>query len=184
MHRLSMIQALSLWSELERTLRRENHFGGDVAEVYVHRLMPMSNLVVKYLEGTGGSICQEEGRKTVREANESLHNLLVYFAKERDARIEFEEREGFIELGEWLKTSDNAHRWHIRIRSRKEKKSVDKPALKHLLDITPDDAMPRGNWSGKLDERLEERKLDGLSRITFRPEDVNGQKIVRVYAIE
>ncbi len=49
-----------------------------------------------------------------------MHNLLVHFAKERDAVIDFGAPEGFRELGEWVKTADVQHRWHIRVRPRKQ----------------------------------------------------------------
>jgi len=65
-------------------------------------------------------IMAEEGRKAIREANESFHNLLVHFAQEREALVEIEQdSDVWVELGDWLKTWDQAHRWHVRIRPRK-----------------------------------------------------------------
>lgn len=42
MQNLSMVQALSIWSELEAAYYGKNGFGGDTAEIYAYRLMPMS----------------------------------------------------------------------------------------------------------------------------------------------
>lgn len=38
MHNVSMIQALSVWSELEQAYYGDNGFGGDTAEIYAYRL--------------------------------------------------------------------------------------------------------------------------------------------------
>jgi hypothetical protein len=107
MIRLSMAQALSLWTDLEAALRGEAAFGGHVAELYVYRCMSM----------TPRDMFRDA--HAVRAANESLHSLLVHFATERNADITIlEGREKSVELGEWLKTSDNTHRWHVRVEPR------------------------------------------------------------------
>lgn len=121
MHHLSMAQALTIWSELEDTLRGEHSFGGDVAEIYVYRVMARDPLVEAHLKEPSlwgpGAVDMHEA---LRQANESFHDLLVLFAKLRAARIEIEVRENesvsFRELGAWLKEHEQAHRWHIRIR--------------------------------------------------------------------
>ena len=42
MHRLSIVQLLSIWSDLEAAYHRHNGFGTDTAEIYLYRLMPWS----------------------------------------------------------------------------------------------------------------------------------------------
>jgi hypothetical protein len=126
MHRLSIVQALSLWQSLEDAYRKEHNYGGDVAEIYVYRLMPRCPLAEAYVGGgqkaPPSTLTGEEGRKAIRDANESFHNLLAHFAKERNAIIEVEEyKDGkwvFSEFGEFLKTFNEGHRWHVRVRPR------------------------------------------------------------------
>jgi len=36
---MSMVQALSVWMELEDALHGENGYGGDTAEIYIYRFM-------------------------------------------------------------------------------------------------------------------------------------------------
>lgn len=117
-----MVQALSLWTDFERTLRGEHNYGGEVAEVYVYRLMSRSPMAEEFLKKprTAPRLMAEEGRKAIRDANESFHNLLAHFAQEREALVEVEHDGGaWVELGDWLKTWNQAHRWHVRIRPRK-----------------------------------------------------------------
>jgi hypothetical protein len=124
MYRLSLVQALSLWTDLEATLRAEHSYGGDVAEIYMYRLMARSPSVERYVLGgcvePASSFIGEEGRTAIREANESLLNLLLHFARERQAHIEIERWDMksnlFCELGDWLRTANFNHRVHVRIR--------------------------------------------------------------------
>lgn len=113
MHNMSMVQVLSVWMELEDALHGENGYGGDTAEIYIYRLMA-------YQPGAGRCSIEEEMQSPIRgpgvvaaydAANVSLHNILVHFAKEREAQIEVDGNE----LGEWLKTARNTHRVHVRV---------------------------------------------------------------------
>ena len=126
MHRLSIVQALSLWSDLEDAYHGKHGYGGDVAEIYVYRLMPRCPLAETYIEGgqqaPSSTLTGETGREAIRDANEAFHNLLAHFAKRREANIEVEEyKDGkwvFSEFGEFLKTFNEGHRWHVRVRPR------------------------------------------------------------------
>lgn len=185
MHRLSIVQALSLWKSLEDALAGKANYGGKVAEIYVYRCMVRSPMAEKYLDSnskTGSGMGRSEAIKYIREANESFHNLLVHFAEERDARIEIEVYEGgswvFKELGAWFKAWEEGHRWHVRVLPRDLPKPIDDGDLLHLFDIAPGEGMPCGNWKSRISERLEERDIDGLAKIVFR--EVGGK--VRVYA--
>jgi hypothetical protein len=112
-----MIQALSLWTDLEDAYRGTHGFGSNVAEIYVYRCMPQSSLVANNLgKDNLTGLAREVVGEAVRDANESLHNLLAHFAKERKARIEIElGPHRFREVGEWLKASGQDHRWHVRV---------------------------------------------------------------------
>lgn len=44
LHRLSMEQVLSVWSDLESAYHGKNDFGGDVVEIYFYRLQPFDVL--------------------------------------------------------------------------------------------------------------------------------------------
>ncbi len=44
LHRLSMAQVFSVWSDLESAYHGRNDFGGDVAEIYFYRLQPLDVL--------------------------------------------------------------------------------------------------------------------------------------------
>lgn len=113
MHNMSVVQVLSVWMELEDALHGESGYGGDTAEIYIHRFMP-------YRPGAGSMPPEEAMRAPITgpdvaaaydRANVSLHSILVHFAKERDAQIEVDGNE----LGEWVKTARNTHRVHVRV---------------------------------------------------------------------
>jgi len=134
MHRLSIVQALSLWMSLEDALHGRANYGGDVAEIYVYRLMSSKPLADEYRSRLGQSqdlarvttgIVGIEGKAAYLEASEILHNLLVYFAEKRHASIGIETyRYGawtFVEIGEWMKAVEETHRWHVQVRPRSER---------------------------------------------------------------
>lgn len=97
MKNLSMAQALSIWSELEDARHGTHGFGGDTAEIYLYRLNGGRHL---HLDASD-----------IEASNVSLYNLLDHFSTERGVRIEVDGRE----LGEWVKTTGNRHRVHVRV---------------------------------------------------------------------
>jgi len=96
MHNLSMVQALSLWSDLEAAYYGKHHYGGDVAEIYIVRAMTRDEKLVD----------------SIMDANQSLYALFTHFIETHDAIIEINKRE----LGEWMKTAAFDHRIHVRVR--------------------------------------------------------------------
>lgn len=54
MHRLSLVQALSLWSDLDDAYYGKSGFGGEVAEIYAYRLMPYAPMVAESLHASDG----------------------------------------------------------------------------------------------------------------------------------
>lgn len=98
MHNLSMVQALWIWSELEDARHGTNGYGGDTAEIYLYRL----GLRL---------LATDPSPKDIETANTSLYNLLDHFSKENVVRVEVDGRA----LGEWVKTTGNKHRVHVRV---------------------------------------------------------------------
>lgn len=112
MHRLSMVQALRLWSDLEAAYYGQHGYGSDTAEIYMFRLMssnPSAESARREKAPTG--LLLESYQEQVREANESLYALLTHFAKVKDVRIEVYDRE----LGDWLKSEMHDHRVHVKV---------------------------------------------------------------------
>lgn len=111
MHRLSMVQALSIWSDLEAALRGESGFGGHVTEIYVYRLQPNCP-TASHPSQMGQSARMLEAK----QANAAFYSLLQHFAHTREARIDIAQPKMERKLGPWLTESTNDHRWHVRVR--------------------------------------------------------------------
>ena len=116
--RLSMVQALSIWSDLSDAFYGKNGFGGDTAEIYLYRLMPSGPAAAAASLGEPG-LHGDIAREAFDEANATLFSILAYFQKERDARIEVEGRK----LGPWLSSARFNHRVHVRVRPRKTRRT-------------------------------------------------------------
>lgn len=167
MHRLSIVQALSLWSDLEAALYGKNGYGGDTAEIYIYRLLPYvagerhSTVSLEELIRSG-TIIGNGVRDDYANANASLHNLLVHFAATHDVRIEVDGKE----LGPWLKTALYTHRVHVKVIDLRARKPADPRYL-----LTLDRPMALGNIFAAVRDKLEEKRLDdeGPVPIEFRP---------------
>jgi|GEM_PF-2504515 len=129
MHRLSMVQALSLWTDLEDALRGTHGFGGNVAEIYVYRLMSRCPLVERHMNEprtTWSDSMTEAVNEAVQQANESFYNVLVHFASERDAIVKVKNDVGgkwmFVPVGDWLKTCGESHRFHVEVTPREPRR--------------------------------------------------------------
>lgn len=112
MHRLSMVQALGIWSDLEAAYYGKNSFGGDTAEIYMYRLMssnPRAEAARQQKNPTG--IVLEGLQEQIQDANKALHSILKHFAKERNVGIMVNGKE----LGEWLRKADFDHRVHVKV---------------------------------------------------------------------
>ena len=123
MHRLSVVQAVALWSLLDDAYYGQSHFGGDVAEIYVYTLMAHSPLASECAAlGPPIPYLRSLAEQDIREANETFLHLLAHFSIERDANIEVERWNGeswqFSEIGPWVATLGQSHRFHVRVRPR------------------------------------------------------------------
>lgn len=176
MHNLSMVQALSLWSELEAAFFEENRFGGDTAEIYIYRAMAhspsISRVDVDRAMSDTSSLIGENIREVYDAANVALHDLFVHFAKTRSARIEIEGKE----LGEWLKTARFTHRIHVKVTNLNKRKFGT--GSTYLMKV-PTEPVAIGNLHGDVMEKLKEVECDGPF-VQFRV--VNGE--IEVYAVE
>jgi hypothetical protein len=133
MHRLSIVQALDLWSELEDARNGKAGYGGDVAEVYVYRFAPWSPSTIAFLSGPSSPVgfLSTEARDVLLDANESFRNLCLHYAKERNAIVEIqgfrrtEESDGFVPIDEVVRfphMMQEGHRHHVRVRPNQEKR--------------------------------------------------------------
>lgn len=117
MYNLSMIQALGIWSELEQAYYGDNGYGSETAEIYVYRAMPYSPTAHSRCSNPESSLAKEATTEVVKNANMSLYNLFKMFAKLRHCVITVEGRP----LGKWVITSENGHRWHVHVKSKRLK---------------------------------------------------------------
>ena len=108
MHNLSLIQALSLWSELEQAYFNRNGYGSDTAELYLYRFMPHHPGIDGFDKG---GIFGEIAREAYADACVTLHALLAHFAETRSARIRVNGRP----LGPWIKKAGFTHRVHVKV---------------------------------------------------------------------
>lgn len=106
---MSMAQALGVWSDLCDAYHGKG-WGGEVAEIYMYRLMPdcpTVNLSRRPLTG----MAADEERRRVKAANEALHSLLAHFAEERCCKVYVEGQP----LGAWVATAGFDHRVHVKV---------------------------------------------------------------------
>lgn len=117
LHTISMMQALTLWSELERAYHGTNVFGSDTAEVYLYTIMSNPPRI-EHLNSPN-TIMGEIALEEVATANEVLYDFLCLFAKNREAKILVEGEE----LGPWLKDARFSHRVHVQVIPSRDRRS-------------------------------------------------------------
>lgn len=176
MHRLSLVQALSVWSDLEAALYGKSGYGGDTAEIYIYRFLPYvaGDRGTQSLDDLmrSGTIIGNGVREDYDNANVSMHNLFLHFAQTHRARIEVNGRE----LGEWLKTARFTHRVHVKVGDTRAVVPADPRFL-----LTLDRPQALDNIFAAVRDKLDEKGLDGVSPIEFRPSK-DGK--VEVFAME
>lgn len=114
MHNLSLIQALSVWTDLCDAYHGKNKFGGHVAEIYVYRFMSRNPTFEQWhhdQEKFKNGFVHDEAMEALDHANSSMYELLKHFEETKDAIIEVEERT----LGVWLKRARYHHRVHVEV---------------------------------------------------------------------
>jgi hypothetical protein len=115
MHTISIEQALSVWSDLERAYHGTNSYGGDEAEIYLYRFLPHLPSVKQNLIEESG-ILGDMTREAYDKANRALYSILDHFSKTREADILVNEQS----LGPWLIDARYTHRVHIKVTPREK----------------------------------------------------------------
>lgn len=101
---VSVLQALTLWEELSSALYGDNRYAGDVAEVYVFRLMPHSPTAVRPMSDTG--------LDAYRTGCRCLHALCRLFETRNEAVVTFEDGSSIDAL---LDDEPETHRVHLKV---------------------------------------------------------------------
>lgn len=104
---ISMIQALDVWTDLVEAGLGRHGYGGDVAEIYLYRLLSHDPLIPH------DERREERAVARYREANRALHALCRAFETRTGSRIEFEDGEDVDRL---LSDTPETHRVHLRIK--------------------------------------------------------------------
>jgi hypothetical protein len=110
MHLLSIspLQLLDLWDQLTSAEANANRYGGDVAEIYIHRVMPHNP----------GHALSDRHRDSLRAACNTLHSVFRLFEERHDVIVEFESGENIDDLRDM--DEPFGHRIHVRVRPKTE----------------------------------------------------------------
>ena len=124
MMNLTMVQALSLWTDLMQAEHGCNGFGGDTAEIYAYRLQPCN-------PSAKPPLCGEIGINAAREqgliASRNLYEILSHFRDERgvDVHVACSRTDDGRRVGEWMLSEVFEHRTQVRIKPRSKQMSID-----------------------------------------------------------
>jgi len=106
---VNVLQALSIWAELEDAYRGENGYGGTVAEIYAFRLMPHSPLAQTQPNSA-------DAYERFGAAQSALRRLLDLFCEARpDASITIKCGSAWATPGVWAGAFAFNHRAHVRV---------------------------------------------------------------------
>jgi len=119
---ISIEQALDVYGDLIDALNGEHGFGGNVAEIYVFRVMPNSPTYSMHNEG---KIWDEDNRLMEKRVAEDFHSLCHIFAKKHEASINIDG----VDMNEWISKIRTGefrfyHRVHVKVEKLSDKKSV------------------------------------------------------------
>ncbi len=92
---ISIEQALDVYDELVEAKNGTNGFGGNVAEIYVFRLMPYSPLYSMHIEGNS---FDEDNRMTEKKSAEDFHTLCLLFSKKHEVALRVDN----VDLQNWI----------------------------------------------------------------------------------
>ncbi len=120
MHNLSVVQALTVWSEFEHALRGTNGYGGDTAEIYAYSVMPHTPTHTAAIEDGGyTSINVDCAKDSWVGAANSLLALLRFFVERHGGGDKIEVTIDGVTPEEWLKAPGYFnHRAHVTITRR------------------------------------------------------------------
>lgn len=118
--RVSVMDLLSLWSELEQALHGTNGFGGDTAEIYFYRFG--LETVTLYMAPQGSSLHAEETQRVGTANARALYELLALFHEHRcdghEIYVDATRHHDGKVFGPWILAEQFHHRVHIRIKAR------------------------------------------------------------------
>lgn len=114
---ISIEQAIDVYNDLIDAKNGVHGFGGDVAEIYVSRMLPASPTYSMHNEG---KMWDEDNRLLEKKAAEDFHSLCYIFAKKHDVNIEI----NGAELHEWInKVRRDEERFYWRVHVKVETKT-------------------------------------------------------------
>jgi hypothetical protein len=119
---ISIEQAIDVYNDLIDAKNGVHGFGGSVAEIYVHRLMPNSP---GYNMNPTGGIFDEDNRMLEKKAAEDFHSLCYIFAKKHSVQININD----VDLHEWIsmiRKEEARFYWrvHVEVKKLSEEKHV------------------------------------------------------------
>ena len=120
MHRVSILQAIDVWSDLLEAYHRVNshdEYEGNEVQIYLYRLMP-SCPGESFTRNTKWGV--EAKLKLAVNANSALHGLIEILLERYEAEVFLDDKP----FGPWLKESLNDWRWQIRVVSKKPKENI------------------------------------------------------------
>ncbi len=106
---LSIAQALDVWADLEDALHGVHNYGGHIAEIYAHRLMPDDPAA-----HINSKLFEEDRVELMDRAVESLSGLLREFMRRRKCKIQVEGAEFPA-----VKPPRTMHRWQVEVQAPK-----------------------------------------------------------------
>lgn len=115
---ISIEQALEIYDELIDAKNGVNGFGGEMAEIYVFRLMPFSPV---YSMENEGKCWDEENRMMEKKAAEDFHSLCHIFAKKHSVSININD----VDMHQWISKVRSGefrfyHRVHVEVKKLSE----------------------------------------------------------------
>ena len=124
MKNLSSVQACLIWSDLEQAYYGDAAYGGDVAEIYAYKFMQFHPLYHANVVKPESGLYKEAEQSAVRQAADSLYEILVLFTEKREVIVEihvgyYGDPKGWQKVDEWLRDYWFNHRIHVRIRHKK-----------------------------------------------------------------
>jgi hypothetical protein len=106
MIRLSQMQLICLWSELEQAYYGDNKYGGDTAEIYAYTVMPFSPIFMH-----PDPAFMDRKQEYYQQAAESLVAVVALFAEQRSCWVYIDA----LTPAEWLKVTVYDHRCKVRV---------------------------------------------------------------------
>lgn len=148
-------------NELEEAKLGQNSYGGDIAEIYLHRLVELDasdfegkpeNYVSGYFVGKVKklvSLPEEEQYNLRREAAKKLIRLCSDFEKQHSVRVTIEEINTLNDCVRYLDDFAKYTRWHIKVEIDNRQKMLNdfNEVFKDIMSKYPDINFNEIDWS-------------------------------------